>query len=189
MCVNFCCTESDSVIHRHTYVCCCSVTKSWSALCDPWTAACQACLSITNSRSFKLLSMEWVMPTNHLALCRPLLLLPSVIPSMRVCTYVCIYAVFCIFSIMVYHRIPKIVSCVVQEDLAVYKSYKSLHLLTPNSQSALPQLPSPPLLTLVLRAWPCRAAPRPGLTGGTPGVSPAVLCPLQLLSLVTNSRA
>ncbi|MXQ98306.1 hypothetical protein E5288_WYG018453 [Bos mutus] len=43
--------------------------------------------------------------------------------------------------------------------------------------------------TRIDRAWPCRAAPRPGLTGGTPGVSPAVLCPLQLLSLVTNSRA
>ena len=50
----------------------------------PWTAACQASLSITNSRSsLKLTSIESVMPSNHLILCHPLLLLPS-IPSIRV---------------------------------------------------------------------------------------------------------
>ena len=51
----------------------------------PWIAARQASLSITNSRSlFKLLSIELVMPSNHLILYRPLLLLPSVFPSIRV---------------------------------------------------------------------------------------------------------
>ena len=56
-----------------------------STLCDPWTAICQASLSITNSWSLlKLMSIELVMPCNHLILCRPLLLLPSVFPSMRV---------------------------------------------------------------------------------------------------------
>ena len=51
----------------------------------PWTAAHQASLSITNSRSlFKLLSIESVMPSNHLILCCPLLLLPSIFPSIRV---------------------------------------------------------------------------------------------------------
>ena len=51
----------------------------------PWTAACQASLSITNSQSLlKLMSIESVMPSNHLILCRPLLLLPSVFPSIRV---------------------------------------------------------------------------------------------------------
>ena len=51
----------------------------------PRNAACQASLSITNSRSLpKLMSIESVMPTNHLILCRPLLLLPSVFPSIRV---------------------------------------------------------------------------------------------------------
>ena len=51
----------------------------------PWTAACQASLSITNSRSLlKLMSIELVMPSNHLILCRPLLLLPSIFPSIRV---------------------------------------------------------------------------------------------------------
>ena len=51
----------------------------------PWTAACQASLSITNSQSLlKLLSIESVMPSNHLILCHPLLLLPSIFPSIRV---------------------------------------------------------------------------------------------------------
>ena len=51
----------------------------------PWTAACQASLSITNSRSLpKLMSTESVMPSNHLILYCPLLLLPSIFPSIRV---------------------------------------------------------------------------------------------------------
>ena len=48
----------------------------------PWTAACQASLSITDSWSLlKLMSIELVMPSNHLILCCPLLLLPSIFPS------------------------------------------------------------------------------------------------------------
>ena len=51
----------------------------------PWTAACQASLSITNSWSLpRLMSIESVRPSNHLILCRPLLLLPSVFPSISV---------------------------------------------------------------------------------------------------------
>ena len=51
----------------------------------PWTVACQASLSITNSRSLlKLMSIESVMPSNHLILCCPFLLLPSIFPSIRV---------------------------------------------------------------------------------------------------------
>ena len=51
----------------------------------PWTAACQASLSITNSwRLLKLMSIESVMPSNHLILCHPLLLLPSIFPNIRV---------------------------------------------------------------------------------------------------------
>ena len=51
----------------------------------PWTAAHQASLSITNSRSsLKLMSIESVMPSNHLILCHPLLLLPSIFPSIGV---------------------------------------------------------------------------------------------------------
>jgi len=51
----------------------------------PWTSARQASLSITNSRRLlKLMSIESVMPSNHLTLCRPLLFLPSIFPSIRV---------------------------------------------------------------------------------------------------------
>ena len=51
----------------------------------PWTAACQASLSITSSWSLlKLMPIESMMPSNHLILCDPLLLLPSILPSIRV---------------------------------------------------------------------------------------------------------
>ena len=51
----------------------------------PWTAACQASLSITSSQSLlKLMSIESVMPSSHLILCHPLLLLPPIPPSIRV---------------------------------------------------------------------------------------------------------
>ena len=51
----------------------------------PWTAACQASLSVTNFWNLpKLMSIASVMPSNHLILCRPLLLLPSIFPSIRV---------------------------------------------------------------------------------------------------------
>ena len=65
-----------------------SVQFSRSVISDsatPWTAACQASLSITNARSLlKLMPIESVMPSNHLILCRPLLLPPSIFPSIRV---------------------------------------------------------------------------------------------------------
>ena len=52
---------------------------------NPWTTAHQASLSITNSRNLlKLMSIELVMPSNHLILCHPLLLLPSIFPNIRV---------------------------------------------------------------------------------------------------------
>ena len=63
-----------------------SVSQSCPTLCSPpWTAAHQASLSITNSWSLlKLMSIQSVMPFNHLILCCPLLLLPSIFPSIRV---------------------------------------------------------------------------------------------------------
>ena len=62
-----------------------SVTQLCPTLCDPWITACQASLSITNSRSLlKPTSIESVMPSSHLILCHPLLLLPSIFPSIRV---------------------------------------------------------------------------------------------------------
>ena len=78
---------------------CCTFYEFWSVyqfssvqslsyvwlLATPWTIACQASLSITNSRSLpKLMSSESVIPSNHLILCHPLLLLPSIFPSIRV---------------------------------------------------------------------------------------------------------
>ena len=62
-----------------------SVLSHVQLFATPWTTARQASLSITNSWSFlKLMAIESVMPSNHLILCRPLLLLPSVFPSIRV---------------------------------------------------------------------------------------------------------
>ena len=61
-----------------------SLSRVW-LFATPWTAAHQASLSITNSqRLLKLMSIELVMPSNHLILCCPLLLSPSVFPSIRV---------------------------------------------------------------------------------------------------------
>ena len=62
-----------------------SLTQYCPTLATPWTAARQASLSITNSWSLlKLMSNVLVKPSNHLILCRPLLLLPSIFPSIRV---------------------------------------------------------------------------------------------------------
>ena len=61
-----------------------SLSRVWLFV-TPWTAACQASLSITNSQSlFKLMSIESVMPSNHILLCRPLLISPLIFPSIRV---------------------------------------------------------------------------------------------------------
>ena len=71
-------------IYHHQF----SLVQSFSCIqlfVTPWTTARQASLSITNSRSPpKLLSIDLEMPSNHLILCRPLLLLPLVFPSIRV---------------------------------------------------------------------------------------------------------
>ena len=62
-----------------------SSVQSLSRVVTPWTAACQASLSITNSQSLlKLMSIKLVMPSNHLILCCPLLFPLSIFPSIRV---------------------------------------------------------------------------------------------------------
>ena len=69
--------------HTHTYASVQSVSHV-QLFVAPWTAACQASLYITNSQSLlKLMSIELLMPFNHLILCHPLLLLPSIFHSMR----------------------------------------------------------------------------------------------------------
>ena len=61
-----------------------SLSRVWH-FATPWTAACQASLSITSSQGLlKLMSIESVIPSNHLILCHPLLLLPSILLSIRV---------------------------------------------------------------------------------------------------------
>ena len=63
----------------------CSVQSLSRVFATQWTATHQASLSITNSQSLlKLMPIESVIPPNHLILCRPLLLLPSIFPSIRV---------------------------------------------------------------------------------------------------------
>ena len=65
--------------------CCCSVAKCVQLFVIPWTAALQASLPFTISQSvLKFISIESVMPSNHLVLCHPLLLLPSIFPGIRV---------------------------------------------------------------------------------------------------------
>ena len=66
---------------------CKSVVQSLSCVllfAAPWTAACQASLSFISWSLLKLMSIDWVMPSNHLILCHPLPLLPSIFPSIRV---------------------------------------------------------------------------------------------------------
>ena len=62
-----------------------SVAQSCLTICDPMNCSMPAALSISNSWSLlKLMSIESVMPSNHLILCRPLLLLPSIFPSISI---------------------------------------------------------------------------------------------------------
>ena len=75
--------------HKHTHIYVSiqfsSVAQSCPTLCDPMNRSMQASLSITNSRSLlRLMFIELVMPSNHLIFCRPLRLLPSILPSIRV---------------------------------------------------------------------------------------------------------
>ena len=78
-------TLTDTALQVRWYIHFSSVTQSCPTLCDPWIAAHQAFLSITNSQSsLRLTSIESVMPSSHLTLCRPLLLLPPIPPSIRV---------------------------------------------------------------------------------------------------------
>ena len=76
------CTASSLPIHFFSSV---QLLRRVWLFSTPWTAACQASLSITNAQSLlKLTSIESVMPSDHLILCHPLLLLPSIFLSFRV---------------------------------------------------------------------------------------------------------
>ena len=85
--VGDCCPQRRNDDHQAPTQSVSSVTQPCPTLCYPMVAARQASLSITNSQSlFKLMFMELVMPSSHLILCRPLLLLPSIFPSISVFT-------------------------------------------------------------------------------------------------------
>ena len=76
-----CCVYAD---HKYGFSSVQSLSCVW-LFEAPWTIACQVSLSITNSQNLlKLMSIESVMPSNHLILCHPLLLLPSIFPSFKV---------------------------------------------------------------------------------------------------------
>ena len=78
---DFCCIYHDF----HLCHCCCSVAKLCPTLCDPMDCSSQASLSFTISQSLlKLMSIESAKPSNCLILCGPLLLLPSIFPSIRI---------------------------------------------------------------------------------------------------------
>ena len=69
--------------HRYMHVAVQLLSHVWVFM-TPWTAACQASLSTISRSLLKLMSIELVMPSNHLVLCLPLLLPPSIFPSIRV---------------------------------------------------------------------------------------------------------
>ena len=81
-------TQTHTHTHRHTHTKWTVVGQSlghFKPFVTSWTAACQASLSFSVSRSLlRLMSIESVMPSNHLILCHPLFLLPSIFPSIRV---------------------------------------------------------------------------------------------------------
>ena len=111
----------------------------------PWTTACQASLSVTNSQSLlKLMSIKSVMPSSHLILCRPLLLPPSIFPSIKVFSK---KSVLCIrwlkywsfsFNISPSNEYSELISFRVDWfDLAVQETLKSLlqcHVQKPDGQ-------------------------------------------------------
>ena len=102
---------------------------------SPWTAACQASLSITNSRSsLKLTCIKSVMPSSHLILCHPLLLLPSIFPSIGVFSNESVLHIrwpkywSCSFNISPSNEHPELISFRMDwlDLLAVQGTHKSL---------------------------------------------------------------
>ena len=78
-------TKSETILYNMVRVSWVQSLSCVQLFATPWTTACQASLSITNCQSLpKPMSTESVMPSNHLILCRPVLLLPSIFPRIRV---------------------------------------------------------------------------------------------------------
>ena len=134
----------------------------------PWTAAHQALLSLTVSQSLpKFMSIESVMPSNHLILCHPLLLLPSVFPSIRVFSSestVCIrWPKYCSFSISPSNEYSGLISFRIDwfDRLAVqgsslapqFESVSSLELSLPYGPALTSGSSSLAVLKLILNQW------------------------------------
>ena len=78
-------TSTVSLVNIHHYFCCFQSLSHVQLFVTPWTATSQTLLTFTISWSLlKLMSIESMMPSNHLILCHPTLLLPSIFPSIRV---------------------------------------------------------------------------------------------------------
>ena len=126
--------------------CCCSVTKLCLTFVTLWTAACQASLSFTTSQSlFKFMSIELVMPSNHLILCHPLLLQPSIFPSIRIFSNesaLCIrWPKFWSFSISPSNEYSGLISFIIDwlDLLAVQGTLKSLLQQHSSQATSTPQ--------------------------------------------------
>ena len=128
----------------------------------PWTAAHQASLSITNSWSLlKLMSIESAMPSNHLILCHPLLLLPSIFPSIRVFSIESVLLIrwpkywSFIFSIspsneysgLIFFRINWLDLLAVQGTLSVHQNHNSKASILRHSTFFIDQLSHPYMTT------------------------------------------
>ena len=126
----------------------------------PWTEAHQASLSFTVSQSLlRLISIESVMPSNHLILCRPLLLLPSVFPSMRVFSNELVLHIRCLkywsfsFSISPFNEYSGLISFRIDwfDLLAAQETLKNLlqyHKFKSISSSAFSFLYGPTLTSI-----------------------------------------
>jgi len=149
----------------HTEVsCCCSVAKLCLTLCDPMDYSTPGSLYFTISQSLlKLMSIESVMPSNYLILCHPLLLLPSIFPSIRVFSNEsalpnrwpkhCSFS----FSISPSNKYSGLISFRIDwfDLLAVQGTLKSLlqHHSSKSINSSVPSLLSGPFLTSIHDHW------------------------------------
>ena len=131
-------------------------------LVTPWTAACQASLSITNTQSLlKLMSIKSVMPLNHLILCHALLLLPSIFPSIRVFSNESVLGMMCAnywsfsFSISPSNEYSRLIFCKMDwlDLLEIQGTLKSIRQQFFSINSSALSVCYSPTLTYILDYW------------------------------------
>ena len=130
-------------------------------LVTPWTAACQASLSITNTQSLlKLMSIKSVMPLNHLILCHALLL-PSIFPSIRVFSNESVLGIMCAnywsfsFSISPSNEYSRLIFCKMDwlDLLEIQGTLKSIRQQFFSINSSALSVRYSPTLTYILDYW------------------------------------